>query len=57
MEGDCVLVAVGVAALLPKGIELKLDKRGYIAVNDRYETSLNASTQPGTSSDRPGWLT
>jgi dihydrolipoamide dehydrogenase len=40
LEGDCVLVAVGVAALLPKGAQLKLDKKGYIAVGDRYETNL-----------------
>src|ERR1700741_3754039 len=27
LEGDCMLVAVGVAPVLPKGIELKLDKK------------------------------
>ena len=30
LEGDCVLVAVGVAPLLPKGVELKLDKKAMI---------------------------
>src|ERR1700719_1638049 len=40
LEGDCLLVAVGVAPLLPKGVELKLDKKGYIEVNDRYATSV-----------------
>jgi dihydrolipoamide dehydrogenase len=55
LEGDCVLVAVGVAALLPKGIELKLDKKGYIAVNDRYETSLNGVCAAGDVIGPP-WL-
>jgi dihydrolipoamide dehydrogenase len=40
LEGDSMLIAVGVAALLPKGIPLKLDKKGYIEVNDRYATSV-----------------
>src|ERR1700730_10917781 len=55
LEGDCVLVAVGVAALLPKGIELKLDKKGYIAVNDRYETSLSGVYAAGDVIGPP-WL-
>ena len=55
LEGDCVLVAVGVAALLPKGIELQLDKKGYIAVNDRYETSLNGVCAAGDVIGPP-WL-
>ena len=42
LEGDTVLVAIGVRPILPNGLELKLDAKGYIAVNDRYETS-----QPG----------
>ena len=35
-----MLVAVGVAPLLPKGAPLKLDKKGFIEVNDRYATSV-----------------
>jgi dihydrolipoamide dehydrogenase len=55
LEGDCVLVAVGVAPLLPKGIELQLDKKGYIAVNDRYETSLSGIYAAGDVIGPP-WL-
>jgi dihydrolipoamide dehydrogenase len=55
LEGDCVLVAVGVAPLLPKSLELKLDKKGYIAVNDRYETSLNGVYAAGDVIGPP-WL-
>jgi dihydrolipoamide dehydrogenase len=42
LEGDTVLVAIGVRPIVPQGLELKLDAKGYIAVNDRYETN-----QPG----------
>jgi len=40
LEGDCMLVAVGVAPLLPKGVQLKLDKKGFIDVTDRYATNV-----------------
>ena len=30
LEGDCVLVAVGVSALLPKGVQLNLDKKATL---------------------------
>jgi dihydrolipoamide dehydrogenase len=55
LEGDCVLVAVGVAPLLPKGVQLELDKKGYIAVNDRYETSLTGVFAAGDIIGPP-WL-
>lgn len=55
LEGDCVLVAVGVAPLLPKGAQLKLDKKGYIEVNDRYETSLSGVYAAGDVIGPP-WL-
>jgi dihydrolipoamide dehydrogenase len=55
LEGDCVLVAVGVAPLLPKGVQLELDKKGYIAVNDRYETSLSGVFAAGDIIGPP-WL-
>jgi dihydrolipoyl dehydrogenase len=41
LEADCVLVAIGVAPLLPAGAKLQLDQRGYIEVNDRYRTNLD----------------
>jgi len=40
LEADCVLVAIGVAPLLPRGIELRLDRKGYIEVDGRYQTSV-----------------
>jgi dihydrolipoamide dehydrogenase len=55
LEGDCVLVAVGVAPLLPKGLQLTLDKKGYIAVNERYETSLSGVYAAGDIIGPP-WL-
>src|ERR1700726_4475446 len=55
LEGDCLLVAVGVAPLLPKGVELKLDKKGYIEVNDRYATSIHGIYAAGDVIGPP-WL-
>ena len=41
LTADVALVAIGVSPLLPGGAAaIKLDDRGYIAVNDRYETSI-----------------
>ena len=40
LEADCVLVAIGVAPLLPRGLELRLDRKGYIEVDGRYQTSV-----------------
>jgi dihydrolipoamide dehydrogenase len=55
LEGDCLLVAVGVAPLLPNGVELKLDKKGYIEVNDRYATNVNGIYAAGDVIGPP-WL-
>jgi dihydrolipoamide dehydrogenase len=55
LEGDCILVAVGVAPLLPKGTQLKLDKKGFIEVSDRYETSLDGVYSAGDVIGPP-WL-
>ena len=40
LEAECVLVAIGVAPLLPRGLELRLDRKGYIEVDGRYQTSV-----------------
>jgi dihydrolipoamide dehydrogenase len=40
LEGDVVLIAIGVSPLLPRGVDLKLDAKGFIAVNDRYQTNV-----------------
>lgn len=39
-EAETCLVAIGVAPILPGGLKVNLDQRGYIQVNDRYETSV-----------------
>ena len=41
LKADVALVAIGVSPLLPGGAApLKLDEKGYLGVNDRYETSI-----------------
>ena len=55
LEGDCVLVAVGVAPLVPKGLELKLDQKGFIDVNDRYATNISGVYAAGDVIGPP-WL-
>ena len=55
LEGDCALVAIGVTPLVPAGIGLKLDKKGYIEVNDRYQTNIPAVYAAGDIIGPP-WL-
>ena len=55
IECDCVLVAIGVAPLLPKGVQVKLDKKGFIEVNERYETSVKGVYAAGDVIGPP-WL-
>ena len=41
LEAEMALVAIGVQPLLPKGaLKLELTERGYVKVNDRYQTSV-----------------
>jgi dihydrolipoamide dehydrogenase len=41
LSADVALVAIGVSPLLPGGAApFKLDERGYLAVDDKYETSI-----------------
>ncbi len=40
IEGDVLLVAIGVAPLLPEGLEFKRDMRGYIQTDDHYQTNV-----------------
>ncbi|TLD71062.1 dihydrolipoyl dehydrogenase [Phragmitibacter flavus] len=41
LEADLVLIAIGVQPLLPGGdLKLDLTDRGYLKVNDNYETSI-----------------
>lgn len=55
LEGDCALVAIGVTPLVPAGIRVKLDKKGYIEVNDRYQTNVPAVYAAGDIIGPP-WL-
>jgi len=41
LEAEVALVAIGVQPVLPSGnLKLELTERGYLKVNDRYETSV-----------------
>ena len=40
ISADVVLVAIGVAPVLPGGIQPALDEKGFVTVGARYETSL-----------------
>jgi dihydrolipoamide dehydrogenase len=40
ISADVCLVAIGVAPVLPGGEQPRLDERGYIMVDSRYETSI-----------------
>lgn len=54
ITGDVCLVAIGVTAVLPQGLEPELD-RGFIKVGDRYETSIPGVYAVGDISGPP-WL-
>ena len=56
LSAEVCLVAIGVQPVLPGGSEkLKLSDRGYIEVNDRYETSLRGVFASGDIIGPP-WL-
>lgn len=40
LNADVCLVAIGVSPVIPGGASLDLTERGFIKVNDRYETSI-----------------
>ncbi len=40
LQAQVALVAIGVSPLLPEGIELKKDAKGYIQVDEKYQTSV-----------------
>ncbi len=40
LSADVCLVAIGVVPVVPDAVGLSLTDRGFIAVNDRYETSI-----------------
>jgi len=55
LTADVALVAIGVAPLLPGGMALKLDAKGYLAVNEKYETSVSGIYGAGDIIGPP-WL-
>ncbi len=55
LTADVCLVAIGVKPLLPPGAEVKLTDRGYIQVDDRYQTSLKGVYAAGDIIGPP-WL-
>jgi dihydrolipoamide dehydrogenase len=40
LEADCALVAIGVRPIVPSGLSIALDKKGFISVDDRYQTNV-----------------
>ena len=52
---DCCLVAIGVAPVLPGGEQPKLTDRGWVEIDDRYQTSLKNVYAIGDISGPP-WL-
>lgn len=55
LRANVALVAIGVEPLLPGGALFKLDPKGYLLVNDQYETSLSGVYAAGDIIGPP-WL-
>ncbi len=55
LEADLALVAIGVSPVLPGGLKPELTERGYIKVNDAYETSIPGVYAAGDIIGAP-WL-
>lgn len=55
LKADTCLVAIGVSPVLPGGKQPKLDDRGFIAVDDRYQTNIPNVYAVGDISGPP-WL-
>jgi len=55
LEADVCLVAIGVVPVIPGGVDLQKTDRGYIVVNDRYETSIPGIYAAGDIIGAP-WL-
>lgn len=55
MDSDVVLVAIGVSPVIPPGIELKRNARGYIETNNRYQTNVSGVYAAGDIIGPP-WL-
>lgn len=55
LEAPLALVAIGVSPLLPDGLKVNLDSKGWIQTNDRYETSMRGVFAAGDIIGPP-WL-
>ena len=55
LEAEVCLVAIGVAPVLPGGIELKLTDRGWLQTDERYQTSVKGIYGAGDIIGPP-WL-
>lgn len=55
LTADTALIAIGVTPLLPGGVTFNLDPKGYLAVNDKYETSISGVYGAGDIVGPP-WL-
>jgi dihydrolipoamide dehydrogenase len=40
LQADCALIAIGVSPIVPAGVSIALDKKGFISVDDRYQTNI-----------------
>ena len=55
LEAPIALVAIGVSPLMPEGLKVNLDPKGWIQTNDRYESSVKGVYAAGDSIGPP-WL-
>jgi dihydrolipoamide dehydrogenase len=55
IEASVALVAIGVSPLLPKGVKLETDQKGWLKTNDRYETNIKGVYAAGDIIGPP-WL-
>ncbi|MFZ4115266.1 MAG: dihydrolipoyl dehydrogenase [Chthoniobacterales bacterium] len=55
LTANVALVAIGVTPLLPVGVDFKLDPKGYLSVNNNYETNISGIYGAGDIIGPP-WL-
>lgn len=55
LQAPVALVAIGVSPLLPKGVRLEVDQKGYLKTNDQYETTVKGIYAAGDIIGPP-WL-
>jgi dihydrolipoamide dehydrogenase len=55
IEASVALVAIGVSPVLPQGVKLEADQKGWLKTNDNYETSVKGIYAAGDIIGPP-WL-